>query len=273
MKINKKTIPFLISLTIIIVSLSPLAVYFYHFHGNLSNNQANWSSLGSFLSGTSGTLLSACSIFALIYTLHITLKNNEKTHALTMESIKNNERQIKNMEKEFSIKLFESYIDTFNSILERKTYAINKKNIVSQEDFIKEAYRRLLNDLWSRLSNNTPENRRGFDFYRPAIVLSNMNISFQDEFKHFFYLIDTLDRTADEETYNLMLRMYHAKINEDILFFISCYTNTNMTQFRYIFERQDRKLLFLSYQAAEVITRANDLVKEGKTPWDDATDF
>lgn len=266
MKTNKKTIPFLISLAIIIISLTPLAVYFYHFHGELSNNQANWSSLGSFLSGTSGTLLSACSIFALIYTLHITLKNNEKTHNLTMESIKNNERQIKNMEKEFSLKLFESYIDAFNSILERKIYAINKKNIVPQEDFIKEAYRRLLNDLWSMLSNTIPENRRGFDFHRPAIVLSEMKISFKDEFKHFLYLIDTLDKTTDEETYSLMLRMYHAKINEDILFFISCYTNTNMTQFRYIFERQDRKILFLSHRAAEVITRANDLVKEGKTP-------
>ncbi|EAP9727147.1 hypothetical protein D3W73_20090, partial [Salmonella enterica] len=110
-------------------------VYFYHFHGELSNNQANWSSLGSFLSGTSGTLLSACSIFALIYTLHITLKNNEKTHNLTMESIKNNERQIKNMEKEFSLKLFESYIDAFNSILERKIYAINKKKHSSPGGF------------------------------------------------------------------------------------------------------------------------------------------
>ncbi|EQB1746947.1 hypothetical protein I5403_15890 [Citrobacter farmeri] len=273
MKINRKTIPFLISLAIIIISLAPLSVYFYQFHGELSNNQTDWSSLGSFLSGTSGTLLSACSIFALIYTLHITLKNNEKTHNLTMESIKNNERQIKNMEREFSLKLFESYIDAFNSILEKKIYSINKKNIVPQEDFIKEAYRRLLNDLWSMLSNTIPENRRGFDFYRPAIVLSEMKISFTDEFKQFFYLIDTLDKTTDEETYRLMLRMYHAKINEDILFFISCYTNSNMTQFRYIFERQDRNILFLSHRAAEVITRANDLVKEGKTPWDDDTDF
>lgn len=123
------------------------------------------------------------------------------------------------------------------------------------------------------LSNTIPENRRGFDFHRPDIVLSEMKISFKDEFKHFLYLIDTLDKTTDEETYSLMLRMYHTKINEDILFFISCYTNTNMTQFRYIFERQDRKILFLSHRAAEVITRANDLVKEGKTPWDDATDF
>jgi hypothetical protein len=273
MKKNKISIPLLISLMIIIISSVPLALYFYIFHGELSKNQADWSSLGSFLSGTSGTLLSACSIFALIYTLHITLKNNEKTHQLTIESIKSNERQIKNMEKEFSLKSFENYIDTFNSILERKVYSINKKKVVNQDEFIKEAYRRLLNDLWSMMSNNIPDNRRGFDFYRPAFVLSEMKISFNEEFKHFYYLIDILNKTSDQETYHLMLRMYHAKINEDILFFISCYTYLNMTQFRSIFDPQGKGLLFLSHRAAETIALANNLVKEGKSPWEDATDL
>ena len=269
--ITKKIMKFIFSLLLLLISI-PLGIYFYNFHGGFSSNQADWSSFGSFLSGTIGTILSTCSIIALTYTLFITVRNNEESNKLTLKAIENAENQLKKMDREFSIKLFESYLETFNTAIEKKEYSIPKKGIVSKKDFIDHAYKILMIDTWSGLSNSIVENRRGFNFNRPAIIMSEMKISFDEEFRHFFYIIDTLNRTEDSETYGIMLRMYFSKLDIDILFFISCYTYTYQTQFKDIFEKNNNRLLVMSERTARAVTHAINLVNEGKTPWDDMYD-
>jgi hypothetical protein len=267
-KKNTRIILIILAPLLTITSTLPLVLYFYNFHGNLSKDQSDWSNLGSFLSGTSGTILSTCNMLALIYTLYVTITNNEKNNQLTLLSIKNSEQQIKNMEREFSIKLFESHIEAFRATLDKKEFHISNIGPVNKEKFISDAYKRLMIDIWCNLSNTIVENRKGFTFSRPAFIMREFGEHFKNEFRIFFYIIDSIDRTVDEETYMIMLRKYYSQIDIDLLFFMSCYFYTYRPHLHHIFEKNDRKLLPLSERALMAISEAENLVSEGKTPWD-----
>lgn len=264
---KKNLIPILISLLIITLALFPALFYFYNFHESLSKNQSDWASFGSYLSGTSGTILSTASIFALIYTLYATLKNNEKTHELTIISIENTNKQIKYMEREFSIKLINSHIETLNEKLKTKKYAIGNKPSISFDEFNAEAYRLLRNTLWARLANTIPENKRGYDFFVPGFILSDMKVSFDEESTPLMYIIDIIHNTTDEETKNVLLRMYHSQINKDLLYWMVSYNYTYRENIRKILDNSNMKLLFITEKAALAITEANRMVAEGTTPW------
>ncbi|HFJ9772451.1 TPA: hypothetical protein ACGW1T_003335 [Raoultella ornithinolytica] len=265
---NKKIIIGLFA-TLLLLVIFPVITYFFNFHGKFSKNPADWASFGSFVSGTSGTILSALSIIALIYTLYITVRNNERSNQLTLKALDNAEKQLKNMEREFSIKIFETHIEVYNTAIDSKEFSLPKKGKVSRKIFLDEAYKRLTIEIWCRLSNNIPENVRGFDFYLPASILSDLKNSFADEFRHFLYIIDMLYKTDDEITFNTMNRIYLSKLDQDILFFICCYTYAYQTQFRHILSDNNNQLLVLSERAARAIQKAHDLVEKGKTPWEE----
>ncbi|MBA0197829.1 hypothetical protein H4F51_07975 [Pectobacterium brasiliense] len=236
MKKNNNKIEFFVVFVLLVIILLiasiPLFIYLLKFNGPLSSNSQEWSNLGSFLAGSSGTILSAISIFALIFTLYKSSKDAKKSHEISYLSLKLAEQQIVYMEKELKIKLFNGYIENFNESIDRKQFSLPRKvnNEVTylkatKDEFIDRAYNWLGTALWARLSNTIVENRRGFDNHLPAIVLSEMKISFRDNLKDLYYILDTIDKCTDKELQQVLLREYHSKIDEHVLFWVMYYAN------------------------------------------------
>lgn len=184
---------------IIIVSSIPAALYFFNFTGALSGDSSKWADFGSYMSGTTGSLMSTLSVLALVYTLFKTSRDNRITHELTLKSIEKSALQVKFMDREFKTNLLRSYVSNFNQSLSQKDFFDSDGNKMSQQEFVTECYHRLGNHIWARMSNNIPENKRGFDFHLPNIILSECKTTFEDETKNLFYIFDLIDRCEDEE--------------------------------------------------------------------------
>ena len=274
MKQNKKELALLISvlLMVIFIAVTPLVVYFYKFNGSLSSKSSEWSNLGSFLSGTSGTILSAISIFALIFTLYKSSKDANKTHELNAKAIDFANKQITYMERELKIKIFNGYIESFNNwVSKKKFHIIIKENNgyinreCSLESFIDNAYRRLGISIWGRWSNKIIENRRGFDFHLPGQILSEMKVNFKDEMRDLYFILDTISNCSDDELKSILSREYHSKIDEDVLFWAIHYGYNSYHLITDILNK-DKSLFSLSHRCAEEITLGVDCANKESGP-------
>lgn len=241
-------------LVVVILSSVPLAVYFLNFNGALSDDSSKWADFGSYMSGTTGSLLSTLSVLALVYTLFKTSNDNRITHELTLKSIEKAELQVKFMDREFKTNLLRSYISNLNQSLGKKEFFDLAGNKLSQSEFVSECYRRLGISIWARMSNNITENRRGFDFHLPGIILSECKTSFNDETKNLFYILDLIDKCEDEELKTTLIKTYHSDIDRDLVFWVTGYAYSQQPHIRKILGRNVQSLLFMTEKCANEIS-------------------
>lgn len=265
-KIRKYGLWIFVILIIPAVSAIPVIFYFIEFNGPLSKNSSDWANFGSYMSGTTGSLLSTLSILALIYTLFRTSQDNKTAHELTLKSIEKAELQAKIMEKEFKVNLLRSYISNLNRSLADKIYRDLDGNVITQSDFVSECYRRLGVIIWCRMSNIYLEKRRGFDYYLLSSILSDLNTTFSSEVKSLFYALDLIDRCNDEETKKVLIKTYHSDIDQDILFWINGYAYLSHTHISEIFKRDKESLLFFTEKALNEIDIATELAEKNLGP-------
>ncbi|EEY45380.1 hypothetical protein GA076_24420 [Vibrio parahaemolyticus] len=243
---------------VLVISSIPALIYFSHFSGKFSDDSSKWADFGSYMSGTSGSLLSVFSVLALVYTLYKTSKDSRITHELSLKAIEKSEQQVKLMDREFKTNLLRVYISNLNSDLEKKKYYDYQGNEISSQEFVNGCYRYLGNLIWSRMSNNIPENKRGFDFYVPSTILSERKTSFRGEVKNLFYILDLIDRCEDEELKVLLIKTYHSDIDQDLLFWMTCYCYAQRPDIKKILDRNMQSLLFLTDKACDEITKGTD---------------
>jgi hypothetical protein len=255
-----------IVVVIIIVSSVPAAIYFLNFNGTLSDDSSIWADFGSYISGTTGSLLSTLSVLALVYTLFKTSRDNRITHELTLKSIEKAELQVKFMDREFKTNLLRSYISNFNQSLSQKEFFDYEGNELSQQEFVSECYRRLGNSIWARMSNNIPEKRRGFDFRLPGIILSECKTTFKDETKNLFYILDLIDRCEDEELKTILVKTYHSDINQDLVFWVTGYAYSQQPHISKILDRNMQSLLFMTERCAIEISAGTEAAKNNSAP-------
>lgn len=249
-----------------VISSIPALVYFSQFNGNFSKTSQKWADFGSYMSGTTGVLLSVFSVLALVYTLYKTSKDSRITHELSLKAIDKSEQQIKLMDREFKINLLRVYVSNLNNDLEKKKYYDYQGKEISSQEFVNDCYRHLGNLIWARMSNNIQENKRGFDFYVPGIILSERKTSFEEETKNLFYILDLIDRCEDEELKILLIKTYHSDIDQDLLFWMTGYCYTQRPDIQKILDRNLNSLLFATKKACDEITKGTDSANNNQGP-------
>lgn len=176
---------FLIAISIILASL---IFYFYTFYGALSHANDVWGQFGDFFGGTVNPLLSFLSLMALLLTIALQSKEQERAASYQEKIEKNlNDQQVAQLKKQFEGTFF-SLLDQHNRILEKistsKEKWSDKGSDISQVHRIVllsghsnlEAAKQLLgknNDLCGHYFRNLYQLLKFVALNRPGSIISN----------------------------------------------------------------------------------------------------
>jgi uncharacterized membrane protein len=250
----------LTALVIIVITI-PLGFYFYKFHNGLSPSSSDWANFGSYLSGTLGSILSAASVIALIFTLHKTSRDSRITQSLTLKALEKSERQIALMEQEFKVGLLMGYVNTLNQQLAEFEYKL-KDTVIGHDSFLDEAYHRLSSHIWSRQMNNIVGSKRGFDFYLPGQILHDLQVSFTKEARVYWYVLDLIDKSIGDLKVVLKKSLL-AHVSHDLLFWLSGYV---FLENRDLMTKDNYQLFVMSHRAADSIVLGEKMAREKLGP-------
>lgn len=207
-----------------LIAAIPMAVYFLHFSdnlslpynlsNNLSMNNNDWGSFGSFLSGTTGAIFSFLGTLAVIWTLIVNHKSNEK--------------QINMIRSEQTFRQFNELLDILTKMLDDKLYPLIFGKEVKFDDFKKYAYARIAIRL-NQYNLRNPEFRQPVENYNIATisVFHNEVLSdyqdglFKKEAAIYTILLDRI-MNADSSTKEALRAVLDAKLNEHHYFFFNC---------------------------------------------------
>ncbi len=158
----------------IAIALLLLGLFFWKFHGSLSDGLDKWGQFGDYLGGILNPLFSLTALFAVLYTIKLQSKElHESTEQLkaSAEAFKiQNDVMIR---QQFENTFFQM-LGLFNNTTETlETNKINNETIKGRNCFI-----RLSPFMWDKLKNEIPNEK------------SHLSNEYRDFYKYQAYLLD-----------------------------------------------------------------------------------
>ncbi|MEQ9882378.1 hypothetical protein ABRP83_09410 [Pectobacterium brasiliense] len=210
------------------ISILPLIVYFINFQYRyifdeyltfitLSKKNDIWGSFGSYLSGVLGSLLSFSGLLAVLYSLHLTQKNN-----LEQSRLLRDER----FTTEFNL-----LTDVLVDLLNNKKYP---EVIINSNDSVY-----YLNYIFNKIENKFKVNKQHINIhnYKTHLItfiketMKSENVSFERESSIFSTILERL-RLSSESLREAFILILQAKINESILLLLYSYQITGNIDLR-----------------------------------------
>lgn len=197
------------------IILTPVIIYFYHFHGTISDNPSEWENFGSYLGGIYGSFLGFISTGLIVWTFQTQMKDS----------------RLRNQQDTF-FKLLDMFRDTVSEIHHKNQFGVRGLRLLYIE------WLNQIKPLAGKRRNKTLQVEDVKKEYE-AFYIKNRN-TVGHYFRILYHIVKYIDKSnldeEDKKQYIAFLRSKLSQVQLQLLFF-NCLFGQGEDKFKPLIEK------------------------------------